>query len=239
MKLSNRDKKLLLILGIILVVVVPIAFPVRLNFAETKEIVAKIEEKEKIRVKLKELDDNRQSYEDSIVKMKDDEKKIIEDFDEGLNLENIIMFNHNAEVKYPFYISAMAFSDPTSTVLRESVETENGKTDGLEFAQRQTVVKMQTEYSNLKDFMRDIINHDDHMGLVKVELEYDDELGLLEGYYTLNQYAFIGNGRTYEDAGIPKLEKGTDSIVGHFIEDEVVRKFIYGEETETEEQTEE
>lgn len=231
MKLSNRDKKLLLILGIILVVAVPLLFPFRSLLEKGNEFNTKLLDSINRKSKLEELKVNEQSYLDSIAEMKELEGKIIDEFDEGLNQENIIMFAHNSEIKYPFYITDMAFSDTTETVLREEQVVDGETEAGLKFVARQTAVGFNIAYANLKAFLSDIINHEDHMGFAKLELEYEDGTGILVGIYTLNQYAFISD-RPYEDAGIPALERGTDSLFGHFIEDPIIDEAVNGPDEE-------
>lgn len=237
MKLSNRDKKLLLILGILVVVLIPVFFIFK-PFSE--KAAALKEENKQLQARVDELlvlYNNMESYRSAIAKMESDSETIMLGFDEGLNQENIIMFIHRSEDDMPFIIEKMVFSEPVTTVLKApSIDTEGNPTQGLEFVQKQTYVEFNTTYQGLKNYLAQIRDNADRMNLSGVNVKYDDSTGRLIGNFTLTQYAFVGDGRVYEDAGIPKLERGNDSIFGHFISDEFINILINGPEEEEEEE---
>ena len=237
MKLSNRDKKLLLILAILVVVLIPIFFIFK-PFSE--KAAALKEENVKLKARLDELDvlyQNKEAYLNAIAKMDSNATEIMNGFDEGLNQENIIMFIHRSEDNMPFIIEKMIFGNPETTVLKApGVDAEGNSTQGLEFVKKQTTVEFNTTYQGLKNYLAEIRDNADRMDLSSVIVEYDDLTGRLLGQFTLTQYAFVGDGRVYEDAGIPQLERGNDSIFGHFISDEFINILINGPEEEEEEE---
>lgn len=238
MKLSNRDKKLLLFLGILVVTLIPIFFVFK-PFSE--KAAALKEENKTLKARLDELDvlyQNKEGYLTAIAKMDENAGKIMEGFDEGLNQENIIMFIHGAEDDMPFIIERMSFGDAVTTVLAApSVDDQGNPTQGLQFMSKQTTVEFNTTYQGFKNYLAYIRDNADRMNLSSVNVEYDDATGRLVGDFTLTQYAFVGDGRpTYEDAGIPQLERGNDSIFGHFISDEFINILINGPEEEEEEE---
>ena len=146
------------------------------------------------------------------------------------------MFIHNAEEDIPFVIEKMVFADGDATVLKVPVTDEEGNlSQGLQFVSKQTSVNFNCTYQAFKEYLAYIRDNKDRMALVGVNVEYDEATGRLDGDFTLKQYAFIGDGRTYEDAGIPSLERGNDSIFGHYIETEFFNILINGPEEEEEE----
>ncbi len=242
MKLSDRDKKLLLILGILLVVVVPIAFGFRPLLEKTNDLKAK---NEKLATRVDELEDlyNKKSYyETSMQTMKDTEKTILEGFDEGLDQENIIMFIRNHANQIPFTVTALNFGNAVSTVLRPMEFDAEGKmVEGLEFVEKQTTIEFDTTYAEFKTFLQAILKEEERMALVGVNAEYDDENGRLTGLFILEQYAFINADpeRPYDKPEIPALEHGNadnGGIFGKFIEDEDIRTAVYGPDEEAEEE---
>ncbi len=239
MKLSNRDKKLLLILGILVVVLIPVFFIFK-PFSE--KAAALKEENIQLKARLDELDvlyQNKDAYIGAIAKMDENAQLIMEGFDEGLDQENIIMFIHHAEDDMPFVIEKMIFGEAVTTVLKApSVDAEGNATQGLQFLSKQTTVEFNTTYQGLKNHLAYIRDNADRMNLSGVHVEYDEATGRLAGSFILTQYAFTGDGRVYEDAGIPALERGNDSIFGHFISDEFINILINGPEVEEEEETE-
>ncbi len=240
MKLSNRDKKLLLILGILVVVLIPVFFVFK---PYSEKAAALKEENATLKARLDELEvlyKNKDSYLESIGKMDEDSTAIMSGFDEGLNQENIIMFIHRSEDDIPFIIEKMVFSDAVTTVLKApTTDAEGNRTEGLSFVSKQTSVEFNTTYQGLKNYLASIRDNADRMNLSALTVEYDEGTGRLTGGFTLTQYAFVGDGRTYEDAGIPSLERGNDSIFGHYISDEFIDILINGPKEEEEEEEQE
>lgn len=245
MKLNNRDKKLLLILGIVLVFVVPMILGFKPLFEKTKDLKEKNKKLEARIDELQELYDKKEYYLTSIDEMKSTEKEILKGFDQGLAQENVIMFIRNQSLETPFVIKTINFGAPLTNELRPVTFDEEGKqTDGLVFIERQTTVEFNATYEQLKKFLDSILKQPEKMNLISVNAKYDDKTGRLEGAFILEQYAFENADpeRVYTDIPIPSLGHGNvdkGGIFGKFIEDEDIRTAVYGpdeEETAAEEE---
>ncbi len=238
MRLNNRDKKLLLILGIVLVLVVPMILVFKPLLEKTNDLKAKNEKLEARVDELKELYDKRGYYETSIQEMKDTETSILEGFDQGLALENIIMFIRNQSVETPFIVKTLGLGLPVITELRPATFDEEGnQKEGLSYIEKQTTVEFDATYVQLKKFIKSIMDQDEKMNLIGVNAKYNDDTGRLEGMFILEQYAFVGPGRDYTDIPIPALNHGNvdkGGIFGMYIDDEEVREAVYGPDEEEE-----
>lgn len=234
MKLSNRDKKLLLLLGIVIVFVVPMVLIFKPMFEETKKLK---EDNEKIEVQideLQELYDKREYYAASINEMETIEEKLLEKFDQGLAQESTIMFVKNEATNTPFVVTSLNFGEMLETVLRpDSFDKDGNQTAGLTYLEMQTTIEFDCTYAQFKKFLNSILEQPEKMALVGVNAKYRDTDGRLEGLFILEQYAFAGYNRDYETLPIPALEHGNlekGGIFGNFIEDEEIRKDVYPEE---------
>lgn len=246
MKISNRDKKLLLFLLIVAVVALPISLFFVPKMEETKELKAKNEALQKRVDELQVLYDKKGYYETSINAMKDAEKKLLLDFDEGLDQENVIMFIRNEAEKTPFIITGLNFGEAVTAVLAPAKFDADGKqTEGLEFIEKQTNIEFDATYAQMKTFLKSILEQDEKMALVGVKAKYDDENGRLKGTFVLEQYAFISADpdRKYEDIQIPALKHGNvdkGGIFGKYISNKKIRETVYGPDADAaEEETEE
>lgn len=240
MKLSNRDKKLLLILGIVVVFVVPMFLVFKPMLEKTNELKAKNEKLQAQIDELKELYDKREYYSAAMDEMKTIEGDILKKFDQGLSQENAIMFIRNEAQSTPFVVTSLNFGEVMETVLRPEVFDKDGNlTDGLTYLERQTTIEFDGTYVQFKKFLNSILNQPEKMALVGVNASYKDENGRLEGLFILEQYAFAGYNRDYDDIPIPALEHGNldkGGIFGNFIEDEDIRKDVFPEEENEQEE---
>lgn len=233
MKLSNRDKKLFLVLLIVIVLVVPMFLIFKPMFEKTKELK---ESNEKLQARvdeLKDLYDKTDYYLECIEEMKTIEGGILKKFDQGLAQENSIMFIRNEAERIPFVVTSLNFGEMIESTLRPVVYDENGEmTDGLVYLERQTSIEFDATYDQFKQFLKSIQEQPEKMTLVGVNAKYQDKNGRLEGLFILEQYAFVAPNRPYDDIPIPALEHGNidkGGIFGNYIEDEEIRKEVFPE----------
>lgn len=236
MKLSNRDKKLLLILGILVVVAVPIAFVFRPYAEKCTEIKQEIETQTKRLEELEKYDKNRDQYLDDIKYMQDAEAAIIAKYDMGLEQTNIIKDIEVAEEDTPFVVDNIIFTPVEETVLRAAtVDSEGNAVEGLNFATTSTLIEFNSTYEQLLKYLAALRDYEFTQYVVSLEAKYDDKTGRLANKLQLNQYAFIGAGRDYPAVSVPTMEYGTESIFGTYIEDEEINEAVNGPEEESEE----
>ena len=139
-----------------------------------------------------------------------------------------------------YIVTSLNFGEVMETVLRPEVFDKDGNlTDGLTYLERQTTIEFDGTYAQFKKFLSSILNQPEKMALVGVNAAYKDSNGRLEGLFILEQYAFAGYNRDYDDIPIPALEHGNldkGGIFGNFIEDEEIRKDVFPEEENEQEE---
>ena len=232
MKLSDRDKKLLLILGIVLVVVVPLLFVFKPLAEDVKDEKTKMEASQKTLDELKAKDAYRATFQENIDKMLANIADIMKDFDGRLNQEDVILYARECAEELPFLIDAMSFSDtteiPISVIEKDGTGASNTKE--YTFLMTQTAIEVLTEYDAFKAYLDEITNNEYAMSVVGVDVEYDDETGRIKGTYLVSQYAIAGDGREYRSFEIPAqtyLNEGT--IFGKYVEELTSRYAKYPE----------
>ena len=216
MKLSDRDLKLLVLLLLVAVIVCPIFFlirPFNEKIESTNQHINQLKEREDF---LAKLDANRAFYNSSIELLANERTKIIQDFADGFYDENNIFFLASTEEDLNFAMTTMsfAFAEPTQ-ISEDSYDPETGElVEGLSALTSLSTIEYITEYENMKDFLKFILDRDKRMVVSSFTADMDDETGLIKGALVLNQYAVTGEGRSLTPATAESIPYGVDNVFG-------------------------
>lgn len=222
MKLSDRDFKLIVLVLLIAIIICPIFFiirPYNEKIASVEQHIGQLKEREAF---LAKLDANRAFYNSSIELLANERTKIIADYAEDLIDENNIFFLAKTEEDINIGLQTLNFSygEPT-TISESSVNPDTGETvEGLTALTSMTTAEYRTEYSNLKDFLKFILDRDKRMVVYSLSAEVDPETNLLKGTFILNQYAVTGEGRSLKSDSAENIPYGVENIFMVPIEEE-------------------
>ena len=237
MKLSDRDKKLILGIVFIAIIVLPIFLFIRPKIENIKDLDAQLVTLNERYNYLKELDTKRPFYESEIERLNNERANLVKGFAKGILQENTIMFLRRAELEFPITMSAETFGAYDKT----NVDSE------LTALTTTTGVSYSCEYAQIKDFLNYIFTYPDKMTIPSISMSYDPDDGLVSGSFSLSEFAFIDKDDPIKTTDIPKIDKGgneaifanTLTVIEKEEEEEEAVTVEEESETETEEETNE
>lgn len=215
MKISDRDKKLILFVLLVAVIALPIFLFIRPKNESIKELDTQLTNLNERYNYLKDLSAKQPEYEARIAELNSERDKIIEDFPGGILLENTIMFLRATELYYDnnFRAQTITFAEDEEEAITEGSVDSNGEyVDGLTAVKATTTVNYSGEYNEIKDLTNYIFNQKDTMILSYFTMDLDTTTNMIKGTFILDQYAISGNGKEVIQTPIPSMEHGTNRL---------------------------
>ncbi len=233
---SERDKKLILLLIFVAVAVLPF-FLVTKNVMEKNDVL--MTENTKLRSRKSELEAyalNKDTYiaESDALVVKAQE--LLGRFPSDYNQESMLVFFNEAEKKINIDLYQASFGeDKTAQMVSESEEeeieeveeemdwdseeghiedTSEEKDVGGGFVQLTATTQFTYDatYDGFKQFLNYIKNHQNRMVISNLTASYSGDLGLVNGAFTITQYALKGEGRDNFAFLPPDYRQGTSNI---------------------------
>lgn len=240
MKISDRDKKIIVIVLIAMVIGLPYLFIIR-PFGEKQDTVeAEIVTLQERYDYLNELNQQRAFYLGEIDRLTKERGTIIAEYAEGIRQENIIMFLRGLEFELPMAMKTISFSGNAVTPISAGVaDAEGNVTDAIDAVASHTSVAYSCKYEEMKTFLNYIFGYEDKMTVSSVDMTYDSATGQISGMFVLDQYAMVQEGSELDAAVIPSMEHGVESIFGTYISDEeLLEQMGAGDEGDAEDEEE-
>ncbi len=203
MKLSDRDKKLILAIIFIGIIVLPIFLFIKPKIESIKDLDAQLVTLNERYNYLKELDSKRPFYESEIKRLNEERADLVKGFAKGILQENTIMFLRNAELSFPISMSAENFGPYDQTVV-DSDLTALTTTTGVAYS---------CEYAQIKDFINYIFTYSDKMTIPSITMAYDPDDGRISGSFSLREFAFLNDEDPVKTATIPNIDKGGNEAI--------------------------
>ena len=203
MKLSDRDKKIILAIIFIAIIVLPIFLFIKPKIETIKGLDSELVSLNERYNYLKDLDTKRPFYEAEIARLNEERAGLVEGFSKGILQENTIMFLRKAELEFPVFMSAESFGEYNTTYV-DSELTALTTSTGVSYA---------CEYAQIKDFLKFIFTYPDKMNIPIITMNYDPGNGLISGSFTLSEYAFINEDDPVKQTDIPKIDKGGNEAI--------------------------
>jgi len=203
MKLSDRDKKIILGIIFIAIIVLPIFLFIRPKSDDIKNLdneLVKLNERYNY---LKELDSKRPFYESEIERLNNERAELVKGFAKGILKENTIMFLRDVELSFPIRMSAETFGKYEKT----NVDSE------LTALTTTTGVSYSCEYAQIKDLLDYIFSYPDKMTIPSISMKYNAKNGKISGSFTLKEFAFINEDDPIQSVDIPKIDHGGNEAV--------------------------
>lgn len=218
MKLSGRDKKLIIVLLIAAAIALPIFFiimPLKEKIDANKKEIATLEERYAY---LSDLFDKIKYFREETQKCKEGIAQIVYQFPEGIQQENTIMFLMETERNLPIYLYQVAFSGndimPIGTVtsdmssIKETTEKLGQSYEGIHTTE---IIGYHVPYADFKEFINYIEQWEDRLTISNLSAVYSAESGEVSGSFTINQYAITSEERKLEQAET-NIDHGTHNI---------------------------
>lgn len=229
MKISDRDKKIIVIVFIALVVALPYLLLIKPTNEKITAVEGEIATLQTRYDELKVMEEQRGFYESEIARMNKESDEIIANYAPGIRQENVIMFLRGLELNIPIEMSSISFGGNAVTPILAGTTDEAGNVIGaINAVKTQSSVAYTCEYQNIKDFLAYIIaneeENDERMVASTVNISYDSATGKVAGSFVLDQFAVTTDGRELAPAIIPAMPHGNESVFGTYISDEALRE---------------
>lgn len=236
MKLTEKDKKLLLILAIVAILCLPYFFVIQPLLDKNGQLVKDISELQSEVNYQKQLALRETEYEEKAQQMADKSSQILARFPSDLPQEVSILFMHNTEQVIPLSLYQVSFGDDVAAQLTsdadaeqiDAAEAEMGdQTDdaviqdntqetklagGLTAMQTETKLAFDAGYQQFKDFLKFILDYNDRMVITELEASYSAEMDKVDGSFTLAQYALKADSRNPVSVLEPNMTQGTTNV---------------------------
>ena len=203
MKLSDRDKKIILGIILIAIIVLPIFLFIRPKNEDIKNLDSELVTLNERYNYLKELDTKRPFYESEIERLNNERADLVKGFAKGILQENTIMFLRDAELNFPIRMTAETFGEQKKT----NVDSE------LTALKTTTSVAYSCEYAQIKDFLNYIFTYSDKMTIPSITMHYSGKSGKVSGSFSLSEFAFINDEDPLKSADIPYIDKGGNEAI--------------------------
>lgn len=231
--MSERDKKLLVYLGALLILAAA-------YFLVGKPYLDKLDALSTEKTQLEQTLSQKQSayakqgeYEQGIADANTKLNEIMHKFPEDINDEKSIMFVSHAESDVPIWFSQVKFAEEVKMMINgeeTTVESEaeaeeiiadanseatnddgssdaNSKINEMFWRRTDLGLTFQVKYDGFKDYLAYIRDYKDRLVIKEIDVTYDELSGLVSGNMVLSQYAILG-----EDRVLPDVETGVDSL---------------------------
>lgn len=198
MKMSDRDKLLILVVILAAVTLLPIFLFIRPKTQQIDSMQAELDSLEARYQELKTLSEKKPFFIEQTNTLKQQREDMQNGFAEDIIQENTIMFLYGIEKDFPMYIFDESFD------AYEYTEVEAG----LEGMLATTTVTFEGTYEKFLKMIDYVFKQNNKMNLTAVTAEYDSKYGLIKGQFTLKEYAFKTEDSHVDTAKIPALNRG-------------------------------
>lgn len=206
LKISNRDKKLLMYLAAILIPVLIFVF-VFTKVSDAANVLKTENDTLSLKVsELERLTDQKDYYEEEIETMKTRKAEIIKEFPAEVLAEDQIVFARDLSSRSGMVINQVGFGE------QEMFSEIYDEATFMTALRVPTGLSFQVSYDGLKTALQYIINNTNCVTIHDISLAYDNSTGNLTGTMNLNMYAIAGTDKTYTGPSIPGVPTGTPNI---------------------------
>lgn len=221
MKISDRDKKLLLIILLAAVILLPIFLFIKPKKESIDDLDSQLVTLNERYQYLKGLSEKQPFYESEIKRLNGEREGMIKEFAEGLRQENTIMFLRDIELNFPIEMSSESFTDYVETFVTAGTTDADGNLVGdLNAISTSTTVTYECDYEQVKHLLDYIFTYPTKMSISTINIVYNRDNQKVSGSFVLNEYAFVGTGRSVESVKLPTLDRGNNFTI--FTKDEPV-----------------
>lgn len=210
--MSSRDKKLLIILAGVILLVVSYYFVYRNLEAEKAVIEAENDTISAHITQMEALKERVPEFESETDRMNKEVNLIVNKFPSYLQIENSIMDVVNLEENTGAYVSSMTVNP--SVVIDTGYVADNGSAVSYQLYDVSSSINFDVDYLGMKKMISLIAESSNPMSVGNVTLTFDSTTGLLNGNMEFDTYFLYGQEKPYKEADIPTLEHGTDNIFG-------------------------
>lgn len=232
--LSERDKKLLLVLIIVAIIFLPYFFIIQPLLDKNTKIEAEIKGLQSQKNYLDDLLLNQEAYGEASEQVVVVTQALLSRFPSDIPQEASILFVNNTEKKIPIRLHQGTFGDDVAAQITstadaaqiDAVEKETGDVTNDEVIEEvtetvaisenlagkatETKFSFEAGYKEYKDFLKYILDYNDRMVITDMTATFG--MDVVSGNFTLKQYAICGESRPPVNFLEPNLMHGTTNV---------------------------
>lgn len=236
MKLTEKDKNLLLILAVIAAFCLPLVLLVQPAMNKCEALTREISELQSRKSYLDQIVTAGSTYQEEAENIAVKKEELMNRFPSDIPQEASLLFMDNTEKKLPISLYQVGFGEdvamqmtsaPTQEAI-DQVEADTGDvtddsvyadttsqtavTSGLTGISTSTDFSYTAGYEEFKEFLDYIENYNDRMVITSLTASYAMDMNQVNGNFTLIQYALKGEDRNPVSFLEPEMIQGTNNI---------------------------
>ena len=236
MKLTEKDKNLLLILAVIAAFCLPLVLLVQPAMNKCEALTREISELQSRKSYLDQIVAAGSTYQEEAENIAVKKEELMNRFPSDIPQEASLLFMDNTEKKLPISLYQVGFGEdvamqmtsaPTQEAI-DQVEADTGDvtddsvyadttsqtavTSGLTGISTSTDFSYTAGYEEFKEFLDYIENYNDRMVITSLTASYAMDMNQVNGNFTLIQYALKGEDRNPVSFLEPEMLQGTNNI---------------------------
>lgn len=207
MKFSEREKKLLSILAILIVLALPYFLIISPLINATADVRAEVMNLEAEYEELITLQEKSSVYQNATADYQERIEELLHNFPAELAQESTLMFISNAENLFHVSLYQIAFGEVTDmTEFMEAADIDKYTVKSVS-----TSFTYHASYYDFKRFINYIEQYQERMVITDLTASYIEEEDMVNGSFTLVQYAIGGRDRIFPET-VVGLSLGTENI---------------------------
>ncbi|MCD7708711.1 MAG: hypothetical protein LUI02_02425 [Clostridiales bacterium] len=228
-KLSDSDKRLIIILLSIVLVVVVYFLVFARGMNKASEIEAQNEEDQQTLQSLQDMVARAPQIQEQTEEMNAERDEIISHYPASVRTEDVIRNILDMEDETNIETSEVSFStgNAMSTTIAAATSSTDDSEDGEGASTAQSKiygyyttasVRYAGGYEDLKSVLSYIADLNDRTTISSVSAAYDSTTGQLAGTMTINMYYMLGTDAEYEEPEFGTIDTGVENIFGATLE---------------------
>lgn len=216
LKISERDKKLLIVVMAVLIMALAYFFGYSNLSAQVDELSTKKTSLETTKRDLKEKNDNKQKYINDTDKLSKACTVLIDKYDSTTSQPNAIEFFNKTEDVTGVWVKSLSLSPATvlykfGQIASSNVNGTSSYSSNLVGYKSSINISYEGDYSQWKDFVKYINTYASKSTIDSLTATYNDSTGVVSGTASISLYAIQGGDRKATE---PKFDvkTGTDNI---------------------------
>ncbi len=216
LKVSERDKKLLIVVMAVLIMALAYFFGYSNLSAQVDELSTKKTSLETTKRDLKEKNDNKQKYINDTDKLSKACTVLIDKYDSTTSQPNAIEFFNKTEDVTGVWVKSLSLSPATvlykfGQIASSNVNGTSSYSSNLVGYKSSINISYEGDYSQWKDFVKYINTYASKSTIDSLTATYNDSTGVVSGTASISLYAIQGGDRKATE---PKfnVKTGTDNI---------------------------
>ena len=216
LKVSERDKKLLIVVMAVLIMALAYFFGYYNLSAQVDELSTKKTSLETTKRDLKEKNDNKQKYINDTDKLSKACTVLIDKYDSTTSQPNAIEFFNKTEDVTGVWVKSLSLSPATvlykfGQIASSNVNGTSSYSSNLVGYKSSINISYEGDYSQWKDFVKYINTYASKSTIDSLTATYNDSTGVVSGTASISLYAIQGGDRKATE---PKfnVKTGTDNI---------------------------